>query len=201
MLIVDSQVHIWGANAPERPWPKRQAPHRQPLGGDELLREMDAAGVARVVIVPPGWEGERNDLALEAVRLHPERFAVMGRLDPEDPEARTRLAAWRSQPGMYGIRLTFHTEWQRPLLTEGKLDWFWPIAERAGVRLMILAPHPLLHLIDAIAQLHPGLHIAVDHLGIPTKTKDDAAFAGLDRLLALTQLPQLAVRFCGLSMS
>ena len=23
MLIVDSQVHVWGANTPERPWPKR----------------------------------------------------------------------------------------------------------------------------------------------------------------------------------
>ena len=33
------------------------------------------------MIVPPSWEGDRNDLALEAARLHPDRFAVMtGRL-------------------------------------------------------------------------------------------------------------------------
>lgn len=199
MLIVDSQAHVWGADTPQRPWPKRQAAHRpQPVGKDELLREMDAAGVARLVIVPPGWEGDRNDLALEAARLHPGRFAVMGRLDPEDPQARTKLATWKSQPGMYGIRLTFHTEWQRPLLTEGKLDWLWPVAERAGVRLMILAPHPLLHLIDAVAQRHPGLHIALDHLGIPTKTKDDAAFAGLDRLLALAPRSNISVKASGM---
>ena len=40
MLIVDSQVHIWGANTPERPWPARQAVKAQrdiPLQKDELL--------------------------------------------------------------------------------------------------------------------------------------------------------------------
>ena len=81
MLIVDAQVHIWGANTAERPWPTgRSAPHRpQPFSKDDLLKEMDAARVARVVLVPPSWEGDRNDLALEAARLHPDRFAVMGR--------------------------------------------------------------------------------------------------------------------------
>ena len=28
MLICDAQVHIWGADTPERPWPKRHDPHR-----------------------------------------------------------------------------------------------------------------------------------------------------------------------------
>ena len=45
MLIVDAQVHIWGANTPERPWPAgRSSPHRpQPFSKDDLLKEMDAA--------------------------------------------------------------------------------------------------------------------------------------------------------------
>ena len=49
MMIVDAQVHLWGADTPERPWPKREnKPHRPvPLGRDALLREMDAAGVRR----------------------------------------------------------------------------------------------------------------------------------------------------------
>jgi L-fuconolactonase len=53
MKIVDAQVHIWGANTPERPWPARAEPHRAPLGKEELLAEMDKAGVDGVVIVPP----------------------------------------------------------------------------------------------------------------------------------------------------
>src|SRR5687767_6798150 len=89
MLIADSQVHIWAASTPERPWPARHSPHRpEPLTKDDVLREMDAAGVQRAVLVPPTWEGERNDVVLEAARLHPDRFAVMGRLNMDAPGAR-----------------------------------------------------------------------------------------------------------------
>ena len=109
MMIVDSQVHIWGADTPERPWPKRAEAQRPiPLDHTDLLREMDEAGVDRVVIVPPSWEGDRNDLAIAAHLAHPTRFATMGRIDPQDPAARGTLAAWRSQPGMLGLRFTFH---------------------------------------------------------------------------------------------
>jgi predicted TIM-barrel fold metal-dependent hydrolase len=51
-MIVDSQVHIWAANTPERPWPARhQPPQPEPITKDDLLREMAAAGVDRVVSV------------------------------------------------------------------------------------------------------------------------------------------------------
>ena len=109
MLIVDSQVHIWAADTPERPWPAvRNQPHRPvPFSREDLVREMEGAEVHRAVIVPPSWEGDRNDLALEAARLHPDRFAVMGRITIESPESRGLMAAWRHQPGMLGIRLIF----------------------------------------------------------------------------------------------
>ena len=71
MLIADSQVHMWGADTPDRPWPRgprHQAQKPYPVTKDMLLTEMDAAGVDRVVIVPPSWEGDRNDLALAAAR-------------------------------------------------------------------------------------------------------------------------------------
>jgi L-fuconolactonase len=199
MLIADSQVHVWAADTPERPWPKRHAPHRpEPLAKDDLLREMDAAGVDRVVIVPPGWEGDRVDVGCAAAQAHPDRFAVMGRFDAEAPDAPARLATWMTQPGMLGVRVTFHTPQLEPLLTEGKFDWFWPAAERLGIPVMILAPHRILHLIDAIATRHPGLRIAIDHLGVSKGTKGAEAFAGLDRLLALASRPNIAVKASGL---
>lgn len=98
MPIVDAQVHIWAANTPERPWPRHQAHKPEPITKDDLLREMKGAGVDRAVIVPPSWEGERNDLALAAGQAHPDRFAVMGRLDPEAPASRELIATWREQP-------------------------------------------------------------------------------------------------------
>src|SRR5262245_35583533 len=105
MLIADSQVHIWAASTPERPWPEGTVPQRPvPYSKDDLLRDMDEAGVHRVVICPPSFEGYRNDLGLEAARLHPDRFAVMGRFDVSAPNARGQLATWRQQSGMLGVR-------------------------------------------------------------------------------------------------
>ena len=83
MIIIDSQVHIWAAETAEKPYATENAstPHRPvPLGCDELLREMDGAGVQRCILVPPTWEADRNDTALEAARLHPDRLAVMGKI-------------------------------------------------------------------------------------------------------------------------
>lgn len=121
MLIVDSQVHIGGANTPERPWPARHAPHRPtPFSADDLLQEMNTAGVDAAIIVPPGWEGDRNDLGLEAARLHPTRFAVMGRIDPTAAESCSIIPRWRKQPGMLGLRFTVHTPGCRDLRIRGR---------------------------------------------------------------------------------
>jgi predicted TIM-barrel fold metal-dependent hydrolase len=115
MLIVDSQVHLWGANTPARPWPAprdHEAQKPYPVTKDMLLFEMELAKVSRIVIVPPSWEGDRNDLALEAARLHPDKFAVMGRLNLADPASRALVPDWKKQPGMLGMRFTFRTDLQ-----------------------------------------------------------------------------------------
>ncbi len=189
MYIIDAQVHIWGADTPQRPWPKgRSAPHRaQPFAKDDLLAEMNAAGVARVVIVPPSWEGDRNDLALEAARLHPDRFAVMGR-PPAEPRP---LDDWRSQPGMLGLRVTSNTAQARVLL-DNSAGWVWNEAERAGLPVMV-SPSGLLPQVDHIAGAHPGLKLVIDHLAL-LRAKDNAAFDDLPKLLRLARRPNVAVK-------
>ena len=199
MLVVDSQVHIWGADTPARPWPKRAEPQRPiPLGADDLRREMDEAGVDRVVIVPPSWEGDRNDLGIAASAAHPNRFAVMGRLDPEDPRSRGQLANWRQQTGMLGLRFTFHIPVLVTLLTEGHMDWVWGEAEKAGVPIYVLVPHPLVHLIDKVAQRYPGLKLTMDHLALSSSKKDAEAFRDLDMLLAIAKRPNVAAKVSAL---
>lgn len=199
MLIVDSQVHIWGADTPARPWPKRAEAQRPvPLGADDLLREMNEAGVDRVVIVPPSWEGDRNDLGIAASTAHPKRFAVMGRLDPQDPKSRGQLAHWRQQTGMLGLRFTFHIPVLVTLLTEGHMDWVWGEAEKAGVPVYVLVPQPLVYLIDKVAQKYPGLKITMDHLSLSSSKKDAEAFHDLDMLLAIAERPNVAAKVSAL---
>ena len=194
MLIVDAQVHVWAADTPERPWPARHQPHRaEPITHDELLRAMDEAGIARAVLVPPSWEGERNDVVLAAAKAHPDRFAVMGRFDTEAANARELIPTWLKQPGVLGLRFTFNREWLRPLLTERRVDWLWQQAEQYGVPVMVLALHKDLHLLDRVAERHPGLKITLDHCAL-TGGKDEVAFAEFDKLLPLAKRPNVAVK-------
>ncbi|MBI3626088.1 MAG: amidohydrolase [Candidatus Rokubacteria bacterium] len=200
MMVVDSHVHIWGANTPDRPWPagrETQAQRPVPLGAEELLRAMDEAGVERVVIVPPSWEGDRNDLALEAARKHPQRFAVMGRFAAEAPAEGGRLTAWRQQAGMLGVRLTLHRSPWREWFEDGVVDWFWPAAEGAGLPVMVYVPG-LVKRLDAVAGRHPGLRLIVDHLALPLGKRDAEAFASLDEVLALARYPNVAVKVSAL---
>jgi L-fuconolactonase len=194
MLIVDAQAHIWGADTPERPWPasgKGRAHRPLPFTNEDLLREMDAAGVARAVIVPPSWEGDRNDLALAAAQAHPDRFAVMGRPPLERPDP-TALDHWHEQKGMLGIRVT-NAGPGAELFTDPAGDWLWTAAERNGIPAMISVPG-LLPEVDRLAARHPGLRLVIDHLALVRHAKDEAAFADLPHLLALAKRPNVAAK-------
>lgn len=196
MLVVDAQIHLWGADTPDRPWPPdgaARAHKPNPVGKDMALAGMKEAGVDRAVIVPPSWEGERNDLALEAARLHPNRFAVMGRFPLEKPDRRALVDGWKRQRGMLGMRFTFNTPQQRPWLTDGTADWFWPLAERAGIPLMMSVSGQL-PAVDRLAERHPGLKLVIDHLGIRSGAKGAEAFASLPELCAFARRANVAVK-------
>jgi predicted TIM-barrel fold metal-dependent hydrolase len=149
------------------------------------------------VIVPPSWEGDRNDAALAAAREHPDRFAVMGRIDLKDPASRALVPDWRKQPGMLGMRFTFHNEHNRHLLTDGSADWLWPAAEKAGVPLMVLVPGAL-DVLDRLAAKHPGLKFTIDHVGINIRQKAPGVFDDLPKVLALAKHPNIAVKASGM---
>ncbi len=196
MIIIDSQVHIWAAETPDKLWATIDAskPHRpEPLGHEELLREMDAAGVRRCICVPPSWEGDRNDVSLEAARLHPDRFAVMGRLPLDQPSSRERMATWKNQPGMFGIRVSFHQGRTRSWLDDGTADWFWVEAERYDVPVMVFAPHAVPKL-GEIAERHPGLRMIVDHMGLSTALKGKPLDPAVETLVKLARLSNIAVK-------
>src|SRR3954447_3974899 len=94
-LIVDSQIHMWPPNRPDRPWPAGAQPQiPEPFTIERVVPMIDEAGVARVVIVPPTLEGERIDYAQEAVRRYPGRFGIMARVALEKPDRAGQLATW-----------------------------------------------------------------------------------------------------------
>jgi predicted TIM-barrel fold metal-dependent hydrolase len=191
MLIVDSQIHIW-ENA-KMPGQHRQIPT---YSKDDALAEMRAGGVDAALIHPPSTMPQTVPTAIEAARLHPDKFAILGHFAVERPENRALIDTWKQQPGMLGLRFTFNQPHQQSWWTDGTVDWLWPAAERAGLPIGLLAGGHFAA-VAKVAERHPGLRLLIDHMGRSGGTTDDAAFANLPDLLALARLPNVAVKLSG----
>ncbi len=196
MLIVDSQIHIWQNG-------KMSAHHRQAptYSIDDALAEMASAEVDCAVIHPPGSLGEAvNAYAVEAVRLHPEKFCILGHFDLQSPDREKIVARWRERQGMLGFRFTFGEPHQKSWWTDGSLDWFWAACEKEGLNIGLLASGKNIAALGKIAERYPRLKLHIDHIGRGggrSAVKDDAAYADLPEMLALAKLPNVAVKLSG----
>lgn len=157
---------------------------------------MDAADVHGAIVHPPSWDTGSHALALEAARRYPDRFATLGRIEPEDPDRLEQLSTWTSQPGVCGLRYTFLEPKERTWLDDGTLDWLWPAAEQLGIPIALLADGYLSH-VERIAERNPTLKLIVDHFGVRRGNVDEAAFASLPSVLALARFPNVAVKTTG----
>jgi predicted TIM-barrel fold metal-dependent hydrolase len=195
MPIVDAQIHTWGTGLPSNPshW---QVTHFTP---EEAIKLMDEGGVDAAVIHPPGWDPNSTEMAFKAVRDYPGRFAIMGALPLDRAESRDRIAGWRAQPGMLGLRYTFLHDPARRRLHDGAYEWLFAAAEQAGVPIALLATDSLSYL-GGVAERHPGLRLTIDHLGGRgglTTLKDHAAMTHIPDLVALAKHPNIAVKATG----
>ncbi|MCC7348627.1 MAG: amidohydrolase family protein, partial [Variibacter sp.] len=165
MLIVDSQVHIW-ENA------KLGAHHRQipSFTADDLIAEMDGAGVDAAIICPPASLFQVNELALAAHRKYPDRLAVMGWFPLDEPGAKERVAEWMKKPGMLGLRWAMNQPHQKTWFKDGAMEWLWPVAQEQGVPLAFLVNDNMKEF-GEVARRYPKLKLAIDHIGRISFTK------------------------------
>ena len=195
--VVDAQVHVWRPEAPDRPWPpggaeRARAMHRhQPITGSGLLTEMRDAGVDRAVLVPPFFEGYRNDYAVACATEAPESFRVMARVDLRTGDPGPVRELLRS-PVVAGVRLVFLPA-DAGRVDDPAAEWFWSFAEAEDVPVMLLASGQLDALGD-LARARPGLRLAVDHLGLTGQATDAAIGPEIAQLVALAELDNVSVK-------
>jgi predicted TIM-barrel fold metal-dependent hydrolase len=194
MKIIDAQVHIWSKTVVPPTGAHRKV---SKFTAEELLAEMDEAGVDAALIHPPSsWDPDSNALAIEAARKYPGRFAVMGQFALDRPENRELIHGWRNQPGMMGLRWPFLSEQQQKWLYDGSLDWLWPAVAKEGLPIAMMGGI-FLPKFREIAERHPDLKMILDHCGLNRNGRDAEAFIHLDELLALARLPNVAVKATG----
>ena len=102
---IDSQVHAYERDRPERPW-RGFLPGPAEVTGDDMVAAMDAVGVDGALLVSP-FTLYRYDAsyALEVYAKHPGRFGLIKPFDPRSEAVAEEIAEWARTPGVVGARL------------------------------------------------------------------------------------------------
>jgi L-fuconolactonase len=198
MPIIDSQVHAYEANTPKRPW--RNVPNwPDHVTGDEMVVAMDKVGVDGAIFISAnslyGYDGS---YAVEVQQAHPDRFAIIKPVDPEDPAVADVIADWKKTPGTVGIRIMMRKDVGR--------DANHPGIERI-VRAAVRHDFPV-NLscsgnLDGVAPLidrNPDTRFIIDHMGLVqprTPPAPPEPWADLPKLLALAKRPNVVVKVSG----
>ena len=198
MTIIDSQVHAYEANTPQRPW--NTVPNWPAhVTGDEMVAAMDRVGVDGAIAIS-AFSLYRYDAsyAVEVQRAHPGRFGLVKPVDPEDAAVADVIAAWKKTPGTVGIRIM--------LTRESGLAPNHPGLDRI-LRAAIEHDFPVnllcwnnLDAGTALIDRHPDTRFIIDHMGIlqpHTAPAPAEPWADLPKVLSLAKRPTAVIKVSG----
>ena len=178
-MIIDSQVHAYEANTPQRPWVSKP---NWPASatGDEMVAAFDKLGIDGAIFISSfSMYGYDASYAVEVQKAHPGRFALVKPVDPDRPDVEDVIADWKKTPGTVGIRVILKKDGGRDP-NDPKLDRILRAAVRHDFPVNILCWGNL----DAGTTLidrHPETRFIIDHLGILQPRAVGAGSAALDR--------------------
>ena len=195
--VIDSQVHCYERNRPERPWASRRSDWPQEVTGDDAVAFMDRVGVDGALFVS-AFSLYRFDAsyAVEVQARHPGRFGIIKPLDTRDPAVAEALSDWAAQPGVVGARIMLVSPGAAD--PEG-VDRICAAAARHGLPVNVLCWGNLAEFAE-VAGRHPDTQLVIDHLGINQPTEPPASpapFADLEDVLALARFDHVAIKVSG----
>jgi predicted TIM-barrel fold metal-dependent hydrolase len=135
-----------------------------------VLRGMDAAGIAKAVVVQASTVyGHDNRYVVDVVRANPDRFVGVFSIDALAPDAVAQIDRWRDA-GLSGFRL-FTTGSTMP----GQSDWLghedsypaWAHAEKLGLPICLQMTMAGLPALRALLERFPKSRVLLDHCARP----------------------------------
>lgn len=198
MSIIDSQVHVYAANTPDRPW------HTVPnwpdhVTGDEMVQAMDAVGVDGAIFIS-AFSMYRYDAsyAIEVQNAYPGRFGLVKPVDPSDPAVAEAIAEWKNTPGTVGIRIMMPKEAGLEPDDPGiKLILHEAMRHDFPVNILCWGN---LEVGKAVIDGHPDNRFIIDHLGIVQPRMPPAPpepWADLPKVLDLASRPNVVIKVSG----
>ncbi len=193
---IDSQVHAYERDRPERPW-IGTLPGPSEVTGDDMVAAMDAVGVDGALLVSP-WSMYRFDAsyALEVGASHPGRFGLIKPFDPRAESVPDEMAQWAATPGVVGARIMMMDE--RPADDPG-LNRILTAGARHGLPVNVLCWGKL-PLLGELARRNPETQIVVDHVGLRQPFHPPVPpqpFSDLANVIALAENDNVAIKLSG----
>src|SRR4051812_21468921 len=197
-LTIDVQVHAYERNHPGRPWAAVLAGPPE-VTGDQMVAAMDAVGVDGAILVSP-FALYRYDAsyAIEVHARHPNRFALVKPVNPNDPAVAETIAEWAATPGTVGVRIMLNSE-VSPDSADPGINRVLAAAARHSLPVNLLA-WGRLDQARELAARNPDTQLVIDHLGLqqPFQPPPPAQpFADLPQVLALASLSNIAIKISG----
>src|SRR5581483_795630 len=104
MEIIDSHIHYWEPDLPERPWDPKATRIGEPESVEQVLAAAKEAGVTKICQVTPSVMGYDNRYAFECAERYPDRvLGVFIRFDPMGADMPERLRKFRAHPKFLGV--------------------------------------------------------------------------------------------------
>jgi predicted TIM-barrel fold metal-dependent hydrolase len=197
-MIIDSQVHAYEANTPKRPW--HTVPNWPPhVTGDEMVAEMDKVGVDGAIFISAfGLYRFDASYATQVQRAHPNRFAIIKPVDPDDPAVADVIADWKKTPGAVGVRIMLPKDSGRQADDPG-LARIAQAAARVDLPVNILFWGNL-ETGTALIDRHSSTRFIIDHIGIEQPRVPPAPpqpWADLPKVLELAKRPNAVIKVSG----
>ena len=194
-MIIDSHLHVWELSSAQYPWNPLASivpDYAWPI--EKEVEVMDRYGIDKGLLVQPSMYRWDNRYLLECARRFPDRFRLVGLVNPQSPRVLEDMETLASQE-VNGLRLS-------PMLRPD-MDWYntpesdrvWVKAGELGLIITLLVfPNQVGQAREAI-QRFPQTHVVVDHLARPDNA---AAPHDMDDLFSLEKFEQVYVKVSAL---
>src|SRR5437899_6762069 len=110
MPTIDAQVHCYERNHPGRPWVEA-LPGPPEVTGADMVKAMDEVGVDGALLTSVfamyRWDAS---YAVAAHKAHPNRFALVKPVNPNDPQVADTIAEWAAMDGTVAVRIMMRPE-------------------------------------------------------------------------------------------
>ena len=194
---IESQVHAYERNHPERPWAGfLQGPDE--VTGDDMVAAMAAVGVDGALLISP-FSLYRYDASyiLDVYAQHPGKFGLIRPFDSQSETIADDIAQWAATPGVVGARVMLTA--QEFEADDPGLNRLLAAGAQAGFPINIMSSGKL-PLLRELARRNPNTKIVIDHVGIAQPFVPPAPpepFADLANVISLAEFDNVSIKISG----